>query len=132
MTPMTEERRHDGKTCPVGTHDRLLEVGDGAAAPCQLGASDRPSMGRPRRSRQRTLMLRLLVQLRDDAGLDQTSLARRLDITQSEVSKYERGERNLDVLRLREWLHALEVEFPAFVTALDQELKRQDAAFAAT
>lgn len=74
-------------------------------------------------------MLRLLVQLRDDAGLDQTSLAHRLDITQSEISKYERGERNLDVLRLREWLHALEVEFPTFVNALDQELKRQEAAF---
>jgi transcriptional regulator with XRE-family HTH domain len=66
-------------------------------------------------------MLRLLVQLRDDAGLDQTSLAHRLDITQSEISKYERGERNLDVLRLREWLHALEVEFPTFVNTLDQE-----------
>ena len=82
----------------------------------------------PRRLEQRTLMLRLLVQLRDEAGLDQSSLAHRLDITQSEISKYERGERNLDVLRLREWLHALEVEFPTFVNTLDQELKRQEAA----
>lgn len=31
-------------------------------------------------------------------------------------------------LRLREWLHALEVEFPTFVNTLDQELKRQEAA----
>jgi transcriptional regulator with XRE-family HTH domain len=74
-------------------------------------------------------MLRLLVQLRHDAGLDQATLAHRLDITQSEVSKYERGERNLDVLRLREWLHALEVEFPTFVNALDLELKSQEAPF---
>jgi DNA-binding XRE family transcriptional regulator len=89
----------------------------------------RPLTRMPRRLKQRALMLRLLVQLRDDAGLDQTSLAHRLDITQSEISKYERGERNLDVLRLREWLHALEVEFPTFVNALDQALKRQEAAF---
>ena len=37
----------------------------------------------------------VLVQLRKDAGLNQAALAARLRITQSEVSKYERGERAL-------------------------------------
>jgi DNA-binding transcriptional regulator YiaG len=79
-----------------------------------------------RRSSQRTIMLRLLIELRDEAGLDQASLAHRLDMTQSEVSKYERGERNLDVLRLRDWLRALDVDFQTFVAVLDQELTGQD------
>ena len=122
MMPMTEELGYGGEasgsTCRVCTH-----------GPGRLGVKGRPLRCNPSRSRQRTLMLRLLIQLRDDAGLDQTTLAHRLDITQSEVSKYERGERNLDVLRLREWLHALEVELPAFVNALDQQLKMQEGAF---
>ena len=42
----------------------------------------------------------VLVQLRKDAGLNQAALAARLRITQSQVSKYERGERALDEMRL--------------------------------
>ena len=49
----------------------------------------------------------VLVQLRKDAGLNQAALAARLRITQSQVSKYERGERVLDEARLRAWLSAL-------------------------
>ena len=75
-------------------------------------------------------MLRLLVQLRDDAGLDQTSLAHLQDITQSEVSKYERGERNLDFCSgFESGCTPWEVEFATLVNAVDQELKRQEAAF---
>ena len=48
-----------------------------------------------------------LVQLRKEAGLNQAALAARLRITQSQVSKYERGERALDEKRLRAWLSAL-------------------------
>ena len=47
------------------------------------------------------------MQLRKDAGLNQAALAARLRITQSQVSKYERGERVLDETRLRAWLSAL-------------------------
>ena len=49
----------------------------------------------------------VLVQLRKDAGLNQAALAARLRITQSQVSKYERGERVLGETRLRAWLSAL-------------------------
>ena len=71
--------------------------------------------------------MRVLVQLREEAGLTQTALAERLGITQSEVSKFERGERALDVLRLRAWLRALGIEFTPFARALDQELERLEA-----
>jgi transcriptional regulator with XRE-family HTH domain len=72
-------------------------------------------------------MLRVLVQLREAAGVNQTMLAARLGITQSEVSKFERGERALDVRRLRAWVHALGVEWTPFADALGQPLGRLDA-----
>jgi len=103
-----------------------LEEPAGVAHTRKSDGFDRWPRGISRRTRQLRTLLHMLVQLREDAGLDQTSLARRLGITQSEVSKYERGERALDVLRLRDWLRVLEVEFTAFADALDQELKRQD------
>lgn len=84
-------------------------------------------MKRPMPSREQAAMLRSLVQLREAAGVNQTTLAARLAITQSEVSKFERGERALDALRLRAWLHALKVEWTQFADVLDQELGRLDA-----
>jgi len=67
-------------------------------------------------------MLRTLVQWREAAGVNQTTLAARLGITQSEVSKFERGERALDGLRLRAWLRALGIEWTPFADGLDREL----------
>ena len=81
----------------------------------------------PLRFRQQAALQRLLVQARSDAKLDQAALADRLGITQSEVSKFERGERALDVVRLRAWLHALGADFPSFADALDRELARLEA-----
>jgi transcriptional regulator with XRE-family HTH domain len=45
--------------------------------------------------------LYLLRQVRLDAGLTQAELASRLKMPQSFVSKYESGERRLDILELR-------------------------------
>ena len=49
----------------------------------------------------------LLRQLRHDAGLTQVEVARRLEVPQSFVSKYESGERRLDVIELKYILEAL-------------------------
>jgi len=67
------------------------------------------------------------VRLREASGLTQVALAARLGLTQSEVSKFERGERALDVLQLRAWLRALGVAFSPFADALDRELEGLDA-----
>jgi predicted transcriptional regulator len=49
----------------------------------------------------------LLRQLRLDAGLTQVQVAERLDMPQSFVSKYESGERRLDVVELKHVTAAL-------------------------
>ncbi|UGT62860.1 helix-turn-helix domain-containing protein [Nocardia asteroides] len=48
-----------------------------------------------------------LRQLRREAGLTQVEVARRLDVPQSFVSKYETGERRLDVIELLHVVRAL-------------------------
>ena len=55
----------------------------------------------------------LLVEARRNAGLTQEDLARRLGRPQSYVSKYENGERRLDVVEFLEVMHALDASFSA-------------------
>ena len=71
---------------------------------------------------QRNTLLTLLRQLRIDAGLTQTELALRLHRDQTFVSKYESGERRLDILELREVCGAIGFDFVAFIRRLDREL----------
>ena len=52
----------------------------------------------------------LLVEARRSAGLTQADLASRLQRPQSFVSKYERGERRLDVVEFGEVAKALSVD----------------------
>jgi transcriptional regulator with XRE-family HTH domain len=49
----------------------------------------------------------LLRQIRVEAGLTQINLAERLEQSQSFVSKYESGERRLDLLELRQICEAI-------------------------
>lgn len=52
----------------------------------------------------------LLTEARKAAGLTQADLASRLSRPQSFVSKYERGERRLDVVEFGEVAHALRID----------------------
>jgi len=61
----------------------------------------------------------LLRQVRVRAGLTQEEVARRLDRPQSFVSKYETGERRLDILELRQVLAALGLPLKDFVSTLE-------------
>lgn len=65
----------------------------------------------------------LLRSIRTGAGLTQTDVARRLKQPQSFVSKYESGERRLDVLELREVCRAIGVPLPEFIKSLEQTLR---------
>jgi transcriptional regulator with XRE-family HTH domain len=64
----------------------------------------------------------LLRQLRVEAGLKQEEVASRLERPQSFVSKYETGERRLDVLELREVCRAMGLTLPEFVQRLEMGL----------
>ncbi|NOT63653.1 MAG: helix-turn-helix transcriptional regulator [Acidobacteria bacterium] len=65
----------------------------------------------------------LLTQLREArlaAGLRQTELAERLGTPQSFVSKYESGERRLDLLELQQICQALNLSLTNFVRAFEE------------
>lgn len=72
---------------------------------------------------QRRRLLTLLREKRTNAGLTQAELASRVDRDQTFVSKYESGERRLDILELREVCRALGLDFKDFIRALDAELR---------
>ncbi|WP_433268983.1 helix-turn-helix domain-containing protein [Actinosynnema sp. CS-041913] len=68
----------------------------------------------------------LLRQMRLEAGLTQVEVAKRLDEPQSFVSKYESGERRLDVIELRRVAQALGTTLAVVVLRLNQELDTTD------
>lgn len=61
----------------------------------------------------------LLRRIRRDAGLTQVQVAERLGVPQSFVSKYESGERRLDVIELRHVAEAIESTLADIVARLD-------------
>lgn len=65
--------------------------------------------------------LSLVRQMRIDAGLRQADLADRLGEPQSFVSRYESGERRLDVLELRQICRVLGVPLVDFIKRLEDE-----------
>lgn len=74
-------------------------------------------------TRDYAAVLRLLRQAREGAGLTQVQLAKALKLTQSFVSKVERGEARLDIIQLRTVLAALDVSLTEFVEQLEVELR---------
>ena len=64
----------------------------------------------------------LLRELRTEKGLTQVQLSETLGMPQSFVSKYETGERRLDVIELREVCQSLGTTLPAFAKKLEARL----------
>jgi transcriptional regulator with XRE-family HTH domain len=60
----------------------------------------------------------MLIQARKDAGLTQTEVAVRLGRLQSYVSKYECGERRLDLIEFLEIADVLNLNIESFIQAL--------------
>jgi len=78
-----------------------------------------------RSSRSEKELLQLLLRdVRREAGLRQVDVARRLGLPQSFVSKYESGERRLDILEMRDVCEALGISLPTFARRLDRLLSR--------
>lgn len=68
------------------------------------------------------LLPSILTSLRTDLGLRQVDLAQKLGRPQSFVSKYESGERRLDLLEINEICIALHVSLSEVVARVEQEL----------
>lgn len=70
-------------------------------------------------SSQQKILLALLRKAREAASITQQDLAERVGMSQSDISKVERGVRRLDILELRVWLIALGVPLLEFIGELD-------------
>jgi transcriptional regulator with XRE-family HTH domain len=75
-------------------------------------------------TRQQAILLQLLRESRQEAGLRQQDVADIIKEPQSFVSKYESGERRLDILELREICQALGVSLADFAAQLEASLQR--------
>ncbi|MCL4552185.1 MAG: helix-turn-helix domain-containing protein [Candidatus Marsarchaeota archaeon] len=73
--------------------------------------------------REQILFQTLLKEMRQEAGLRQLDLADRIEEPQSFVSKYESGERRLDVLELRRICKAVGVSLSEFLQRLENRLR---------
>lgn len=65
----------------------------------------------------------LLKSTRESAGMTQTALAKKLNRPQSFVSKYESGERRIDLIELREICKALKISLTDFVKRFEKSLQ---------
>ncbi|TLH66797.1 helix-turn-helix transcriptional regulator [Mycolicibacterium aubagnense] len=71
-------------------------------------------------SEQYQQLCTLLRELRREAGLTQVDVAERLEVPQSFVSKYEIGERRLDVVELKHVAEALGTTLIEVAARLDR------------
>ena len=68
------------------------------------------------------ILLHLLRKLRRDRNLSQADIGERIQKRQTFVSKYELGERRLDILELRAVCKAIGISLPDFVLELEKQL----------
>lgn len=72
-----------------------------------------------------SIFLDCLRLARQDAHLTQVELADKLGTDQSYISKYERGERRIDVIELRAICAVVGVKLTDFVTNFEERLKSE-------
>jgi transcriptional regulator with XRE-family HTH domain len=72
---------------------------------------------------QRDRLITILREMRIEAGLTQAELGARLNKAQADVSRYESGQRRLDVLEVREICQAIGTSLEAFARKLEKALK---------
>jgi len=80
-------------------------------------------MNSKRNSPAHAIMLKLIKDIRLERGLRQQELAERLNVPQSFVSKYESGERRLDLLELKAICLSLGLTLAEFVRRLEEQLE---------
>ena len=73
-------------------------------------------------SQQYTVLREMLRERRQKAKLSQRQLAERLGKPQSWVCRHERGDLRMDLVELRAYLGALDVNLTTFVRTLDRKI----------
>ena len=68
--------------------------------------------------------LKMIFEARKNAGITQTKLAKLLKTNQSYVSKYENGDRRLDVLEFLKVMHAIDVSPIDIIANLERNWKK--------
>jgi len=76
-------------------------------------------MDREKWSARQVLLLESIKNIRKESGLTQVELANKLQRPQSYISKYEKGERRLDLIELSEICKACGVSLSKFVQILE-------------
>ncbi|HLU62027.1 MAG TPA: helix-turn-helix transcriptional regulator [Gammaproteobacteria bacterium] len=74
-------------------------------------------------SAQRAALGQLLKTIREEQGLLQREVAQRLNAPQSFVSKYESGERRIDLPELRQIAQVLDVSFETLLRRFEDSLQ---------
>src|SRR6266545_52922 len=80
----------------------------------------------PKENRQREKFLLLLKDIRQKKGIRQVDLAEQLDVPQSFISKYESGDRQLDILELRRICELLGITLNDFVQQLEKNINETE------
>jgi transcriptional regulator with XRE-family HTH domain len=75
-------------------------------------------------SERHDALTRLLREYRENAGISQEKLAKKLGWTQSQISHVEGGSRRLDVLELMDFADAAGFDFAVFVEDLRGRIHR--------
>ena len=75
---------------------------------------------------QRKKFLVLLKDIRHQNGVRQVELANQLGVPQSFISKYELGERRLDILELRQICHLIGISLDDFIHQLEEKLNETE------
>jgi transcriptional regulator with XRE-family HTH domain len=76
-------------------------------------------------TKEHKILLNLLKKTRVEAGLRQVDLAKKLRVPQSMISKYEVGERRIDLLEVRDICSALGISLVEFVQQLETLLNEE-------
>jgi len=77
-------------------------------------------------SPEQAILQRILRRLRRRAGLRQADLANQLGKPQPFVSRYEKGEKMLDIVELRQICHVLGISLVDLVGQFEEEIRRAE------
>lgn len=76
-------------------------------------------------TREHRLLIAMLRERRRAASLTQAQIAKKLGLTQSVVSKWERGDRRVDLIQLLAWCRATGDTLSGFAADFESRVKRK-------